>query len=40
MRVLAHGSAIVRAGAARGGEYTELAAALTEALRPLPVRVV
>ncbi|WP_324787422.1 LysR substrate-binding domain-containing protein [Streptomyces sp. H51] len=29
----------MRAGAARGGEYTELAAALREALRPLPVRV-
>ncbi|MFI1562597.1 LysR substrate-binding domain-containing protein [Streptomyces sp. NPDC020490] len=29
----------MRTGAARGGEYTELAAALREALRPLPVRV-
>ncbi|MFF3498952.1 LysR substrate-binding domain-containing protein [Streptomyces sp. NPDC003247] len=29
----------MRAGAARGAEYTELAAALREALRPLPVRV-
>ncbi|EGX56772.1 hydrogen peroxide sensing regulator [Streptomyces zinciresistens K42] len=28
----------MRAGAARGGEYEELAAALREALRPLPVR--
>jgi LysR family hydrogen peroxide-inducible transcriptional activator len=30
----------MRAGAARGGEYEELAAALRQALRPLPVRVV
>ncbi|MFF8970575.1 LysR substrate-binding domain-containing protein [Streptomyces sp. NPDC014995] len=30
---------VMRAGAARGAEYTELAAALREALRPLPVRV-
>ncbi|MEU6574444.1 LysR substrate-binding domain-containing protein [Streptomyces sp. NPDC046805] len=30
---------VMRAGAARGGEYRELAAALREALRPLPVRV-
>jgi LysR family transcriptional regulator, hydrogen peroxide-inducible genes activator len=29
----------MRAGAARGGEYEELAAALRQALRPLPVRV-
>jgi LysR family hydrogen peroxide-inducible transcriptional activator len=29
----------MRAGAARGGEYEELATALREALRPLPVRV-
>jgi LysR family hydrogen peroxide-inducible transcriptional activator len=29
----------MRAGAARGAEYEELAAALREALRPLPVRV-
>jgi LysR family hydrogen peroxide-inducible transcriptional activator len=30
----------MRAGAARGAEYVELASALREALRPLPVRVV
>ena len=29
----------MRAGAARGSEYEELAASLREALRPLPVRV-
>lgn len=30
----------MRTGAARGTEYTQLAGALREALRPLPVRVV
>ena len=30
---------VMRTGAARGAEYRELAAALREALRPLPVRV-